>query len=234
MNSLLQLLCFSLLLHVVIGADPLSHVCSASGNYAANSPYDTNLNQLETYLYYQTPWWGFAMGSVGSSPNQAYGLAQCRADISFADCQTCVAQARDNIGNFCPYNKGGIIWYDYCLLKFLDQNFFHQIDNQNKFYQSNSNEVSDPTTFDENVKELLSQLSQQASVHPKLFATGETDFNQSTKIYGLAQCTRDLTNPDCEQCLQEAINDLPSCCGGKQAGSVFTGSCNVRYAINPL
>ncbi|GMH12059.1 hypothetical protein Nepgr_013900 [Nepenthes gracilis] len=233
--SLLPLLCFALLLHTTaIEADPLFHVCFSSSNFSANSSYDINLNRLETYLYDQTPGWGFALGSVGSNQYQAFGLSQCRADVFFQDCQTCVAEAKDALNKLCPYNKGGIVWYDNCLLKYLDQDFFGQIDNENKFCLLNVNNVSDPALFNKKVIDLLSQLSLRAYVNPRLTAYGETMFNEATTIYGLVDCTRDLSNDDCKKCLDEAINELPSCSGGKKGGRIVSGSCHVRYEIYPF
>jgi hypothetical protein len=35
-------------------------------------------------------------------------------------------------------------------------------------------------------------------------------------IYGMAQCTRDVTGDDCNRCLVGAVNYIPMCCGWKQ------------------
>ena len=64
-----------------------------------------------------------------------------------------------NLHKRCAYNKGAIIWYDNCLLKYLNTDFFHQIDNQNKFFMWNVKNVSNPTTFNNKTKELLSKLA---------------------------------------------------------------------------
>ncbi|GAB2228762.1 hypothetical protein Drorol1_Dr00022892 [Drosera rotundifolia] len=234
-KAFLHVVLFALFLNAAIGTDPLFYICSStSGNFTANGPYASNLDQLETYLYYQTPWFGFALGAVGSTPDQAYGLANCRGDVNFTTCQTCVAEAKSTISQLCPSNKGGIIWYDFCELKYSNSDFFHKIDTQNEFFLLNVNNVSNPVSFNAKTNELLSLLSEQASLSPRLFATGAASFDATTTIYGLAQCTRDLSNPDCKTCLDEAISQLPSCCSGKQGGRVVGGSCNVRYEIYPF
>ncbi|GAB2233835.1 hypothetical protein Droror1_Dr00003064 [Drosera rotundifolia] len=224
------------LLHIALGANPLFHVCStASRNYTSKSTYAANLNRLETYLYYQTPWMGFALGSIGSEPNQPFGLAQCRPDVSFPDCQTCINDARNNISTLCPNSKGAAIWYDNCLFKYMDQDFFGQIDNQNKFCLSNVNSVSDPVSFDVKVYELLTGLARRAYVSPRLFANGQTKYNESVTIYALVDCTRDLSNGNCKKCLNEAIVELQSSCSsGKQGGRIVGGSCHVGYEIYPF
>ncbi|PIA54267.1 hypothetical protein AQUCO_00900663v1 [Aquilegia coerulea] len=210
------ILSFTLLLHCVIGADPLYHICSSNSlNYTSGSPFDNNLNILFNQLNVKVE-------------DTVHGLALCRGDISNADCKSCVNSASKEIKNVCPNNKAAIIWYDNCLLKYSDVNFFGTIDTQNKFYLYNTQNVND-TTFNGSVQELLSDLSAIASQSPRLFATGETSLLQ-----GLVQCTRDLSSSQCKKCLDDAITELPSCCDGKRGGRVVGGSCNFRYELYPF
>jgi hypothetical protein len=174
------------------------------------------------------------MGSKGQKPVQAYGLALCRGDASTSDCKTCVVEAGSEIRKRCPYNKAAIIWYDNCLLKYSNKGFFGQIDNGNKFYMWNVNAVSEPVPFNEKTKELLTQLANKAKATPKLYATGGMELGESTKLYGLVQCTRDLSSAVCKKCLDGIIGELPSCCDGKEGGRVVSGSCNFRYEIYPF
>ncbi|RVW68429.1 Cysteine-rich repeat secretory protein 38 [Vitis vinifera] len=67
-----------------------------------------------------------------------------------------------------------------------------------------------------------------------LFATGELVLEESMKLYGLAQCTRNLSSLDCKKCLDGAVSELPSCCNGKRGRRVVGGSCNVRYELYPF
>ncbi|CBI28971.3 unnamed protein product, partial [Vitis vinifera] len=68
----------------------------------------------------------------------------------------------------------------------------------------------------------------------KMYATGELELEESEKLYGLTQCTRDLSSSDCKKCLDDAISKLPNCCDGKEGGRVVGGSCNIRYEIYPF
>ncbi|KAL3567560.1 hypothetical protein D5086_030211 [Populus alba] len=88
---------FSLLLHSVFGAGPNFHFCSSPENFTANGPYESNLNKLTSYLYYKAPPTGFGKGSRGHTPDQTYGLALCRGDVSTSDCKTCVVEASSEI-----------------------------------------------------------------------------------------------------------------------------------------
>lgn len=235
-KSLGLFLAFALFVQPSFGSDPLFHFCSNSGNFTSNSPYESNLKALISLLTYKTPPTGFSVGSVGQAQAQkAYGLALCRGDVSSSDCKTCVSEAPTEILKRCPYNKGGIIWYDNCMFKYLDTEFFGHIDEGNRFYMWNLKNVSDPNTFNSKTKELLSQLAKEAYVDAnKMFASGETKLDESTTLYGLTQCTRDLSSDDCKKCLDDAISELPNCCDGKEGGRVVGGSCNFRYEIYPF
>ena len=232
--SSLCLITFSLLLHTVFGAGPNFHLCSSLENFTANGPYESNLKKLTSYLYYKAPPTGFGMGSRGHTPDQTYGLALCRGDVSTSDCKTCVVEASSEIRKRCPYNKAAIIWYDNCLLKYSNTGFFGQVDTGNKFYMWNVHVLSEPAPFNEKTKELLSQLANEAQATPKLFATGERELGKSTKLYGLVQCTGDLSSAVCKKCLDGIIGELPICCDGKQGGRVVSGSCNFIYEIYPF
>ncbi|KAF8414074.1 hypothetical protein HHK36_002073 [Tetracentron sinense] len=233
-TTLLYMLIFTLLLHKVVGDDPLFHICSSSENYTANGPFDTNLKQLMDYLSTKVPPTGFGFGSVGQAQTRVNGLALCRGDVSSTDCKSCVVEANSEIRKRCPYKEGAIIWYDYCLLKYSNEEFFGKIDNKNKFYMWNVQKVNDPASFNQKTKDLISRLSNEANRSPLLYATGELELEESKKLYGLAQCTRDLSSIDCKKCLDGAISELPNCCDGKEGGRVVGGSCNFRYEIYPF
>ncbi|KAK6919433.1 Gnk2-homologous domain [Dillenia turbinata] len=232
--SIISLLICSLILQKATSTDPLYSICFSQENYTSNSPYSTNLNDLLDVLSSQTPPTGYGQGSVGQGSDRVNGLALCRGDVKSLDCKSCVTEARKEILNRCPYYKGAIIWYDYCLLKYSNVKFFGQIDNSNKFYLYNVQSVNDPATFNENVKELLTSLTNKAYVSSMLFSTGEAKLGNSVTLYGLVQCTRDLSSSDCKKCLDGAIGELPNCCDGKEGGRVVGGSCNFRYEIYPF
>ncbi|XWS12064.1 hypothetical protein CRYUN_Cryun37aG0058400 [Craigia yunnanensis] len=233
-SSLLFLLAFAFLVQTAFGLNPIFHFCLNTGNFTANDPYEANLNKLTDYLSIQVPPSGFGLRTIGRKLNKAYGLALCRGDVSTPDCKTCVVEAGSEIGKLCPYNKGAIIWYDNCLLKYSNTKFFGQIDNQNTFYLWGLNVKSDPGSFNQKTRELLSRLANEAYATPKLYATGQMELYGSQKLYGLTQCTRDISSSDCKKCLDNIIGDLPSCCDGKEGGRVVGGSCNFRYETYPF
>ncbi|KAL6514288.1 hypothetical protein OROMI_034351 [Orobanche minor] len=203
-SGLNLLLAFAFLLKTALGVDdPLFHFCSSSENFTSNSRYHTNLNKVITYLNYQSPPTGFGKGAIHDpTPNsQAYGVALCRGDASVSDCKTCIADSSSEILKRCPYNKAAIIWYDNCLFKYTNRDFFGRIDDRNKFYMWNLRVVAEPVSFNRKTNELLNRLAKEAYAAPKLYAVGETDLGSEKKLYGLTQCTRDLSRVDCNKCL---------------------------------
>lgn len=229
-TSSLYVLTFVLLLHKpVFGADPISQICEKSGNltnFTTNDPYETNLKKLMGDLSYKTPPSGFSFSSVGVRQYQTYGLALCRGDVTDIDCGACVIEASSKIRKYCPNNKGAITWYENCQVKYSPSNFFGQIDKQNVIYAWSNKNVSDPTSFNPKVRKLFKELANQAYENPKMYMTGTVKLDKSRNLYGLVQCTRDLSGIDCNKCLNDAIKQQSDCCDGKQGGRVMTGNCN--------
>lgn len=233
-SSLLHLLSSALLLRLCIAIDPLYHICSKSSYFTSGCPYDKNLNMLFNQLAVKSPPTGFGMSSVGNNPDTVHGLALCRGDVSNADCKSCLSAATKEILQSCPNDKGAIIWYDNCLLKYSNINFLGTIDSRNKVYLINVQNVSDIESFNEKTRELLYQLTDKALVTQRLFATDEASIGGSQKLYGLVQCTNDLSRSLCKTCLNDAINELTRCCDQKRGGRVIGGSCNFRYELYPF
>ncbi|KAL0405557.1 UNVERIFIED_CONTAM: Cysteine-rich repeat secretory protein 38 [Sesamum latifolium] len=149
----LPLLISSLLIQTAIAATPLFTICSNSHNFTANSPYEKNLIKLLGELYFKTPPTGFGLGSSGKGYDPAYGLSLCRGDVPTKDCGACVVEASDEIVKRCPNDRGAIVWYDNCLLKYSDSDFFGKIDGQNRFYMWNLQTVSiDPAVFNQRTR----------------------------------------------------------------------------------
>lgn len=98
----------------------------------------------------------------------------------------------------------------------------------------NVNKVSGAEGFNENSADLLSELVDEAVEDGRLFAEGEMEIGENMKLYGLTQCTRDLSGGECKRCLDGIISEIPRCCDGKQGGRVVGGSCNFRYEIYPF
>ncbi|PAN14287.1 hypothetical protein PAHAL_2G397500 [Panicum hallii] len=98
----------------------------------------------------------------------------------------------------------------------------------------NSQNVSSPVkAFDAAVTVLLNATGDYAAANStRLFATGEEAFNPTAPtIYGLTQCTPDMSPADCRSCLGGIISMMPQYLSGRQGGRVIRMRCNFRYEV---
>ncbi|KAH7545806.1 hypothetical protein FEM48_Zijuj01G0132900 [Ziziphus jujuba var. spinosa] len=169
-----------------------------------------------------------------SSDSSVYGQALCRGYIGFEACKVCIQSASQEILNTCK-TYDGIIWYEHCQVRYSFRLFSLWIDNSGKYPHHNSLEknVSDPVRFEKELMDLMSSLSKQTVSDPskRMFASGETKFSDKKIIYGLSQCTRDLSPDSCDNCLQETMGDLQSCYSSHECGIVLSKGYNVRFEL---
>ncbi|XP_020701136.1 cysteine-rich repeat secretory protein 38-like [Dendrobium catenatum] len=101
-------------------ANPLYSIC-ASGNFTRNGTYSSNLNHLMSTLSSNAFATGFATSTTGIVPDCVYGLALCRGDTDIANCRSCISTAISDIQQLCSNNMEATIWYDYCQLRYSNQ-----------------------------------------------------------------------------------------------------------------
>ncbi|KAJ0966085.1 hypothetical protein J5N97_027223 [Dioscorea zingiberensis] len=230
-------LSLALLLPCVISIDPLFSVCSTSDDhyFVPDNTFKHNLDKLMFVLANQAPAIGFGLESVGQGHNRVNGLVLCRGDLKSTACSTCIRAADAWISKLCPYKKEATIWFDHCLLRYSNNEFFGELDNSNEFCMSNTLNIStNSVVFHGKVTKLMNKLTMAAHLSPLLFTTGEMKVGESEKLHGLVQCTRDLSGGDCKKCLETAISELATCSHGKKGGRILGGSCNIRYELYPF
>lgn len=142
----------------------------------------------------------------------------------------------------CPRNKGGIAWYDQCLVEISAIGTYGQIDYANNNCISNAENVSgDQFAFKEKMIGLLEKLNKKATSKRNmdankqalLYAAGEERLGRQ-KLYAMMQCTKDLWFNSCDTCLEWLVLRESGCCDGKQGCRVFSTSCNYRYELYPF
>ncbi|RCV13381.1 hypothetical protein SETIT_2G341500v2 [Setaria italica] len=236
-RGVLPLLVTGLLLALapLAAAQPWPHCGSTGGNYTANSTYQSNLAQLAAAIRANASRSGnlFATGSVGAVPDIVYALALCRGDTNASSCGDCVTTAFQDAQQLCPYNKDATVLYDLCYLRFSNQNFLASTSNSNPVMLRNTQNVNSPVrAFEAAVGVLLNATGDYAAANSsRRFATGEEGFDTSNPtIYGLTQCTPDMSPPDCRSCLGSIIAMVPQF-RGSQGGRVIGLRCNFRYEV---
>ncbi|KAM7275511.1 hypothetical protein ACFE04_017377 [Oxalis oulophora] len=234
--SINLLVTFAFLLQIVI-SDPLGSFC-LEGGFIAGDAYSKNLAKVFSSLKTEAPRsGGFSTASFGKKDKKSYGLALCRGDVSESECKTCVTNATVAIAQRCKYETSAIIWYDNCELKYSSHDFFGGIDTQYKLSMASVDYVKNinPYIFNNKTKLLLSKLAEKAVARKKFYATGKRKLDKSNNtLYGLTQCTRDITSEDCKKCLDQIIGELMYCCNARQGGRVLSASCNFRYELYPF
>lgn len=211
----------------------LDNICDNSSYYATNSTFATNLNLLLSSLTMKTPLTGFSNDTQGLLPDRVYGLALCRGDISSENCTDCLQMASRDVPNLCPYSKGGIVWYDMCLVRYGFHDFFSDLDESLRADYYWAVNVSDPVQFEDRLVTMMKSISKIAAFNAsnRYFATGVTNVPGSMEIYGMVQCTRDLSTEECFKCLNDSLGDILGCCYGVEGATALRGSCVLRYDL---
>lgn len=241
--SLFKLLLLLFLVSVFIcncnaqSADPTFHFCNEDLKIKNNTKVSNNIGSLLSELVSSiNARDGFSVASQGKDGDQVYGLAQCRGDLSANDCLTCIQDASKQIRNLCPDQADARIWYDYCFLRYDIRKFYGQLDTSLGIIYYNVRNVTNPDTFNKELGTLIDKIRSEAVLPgKKSFATGKSKVSSPfVTLYALVQCTRDLSQLSCAQCLATAISNFNTACSNKEGCRVFYSSCSVRYEIYPF
>ncbi|XP_043687783.1 putative cysteine-rich receptor-like protein kinase 9 [Telopea speciosissima] len=224
-----------------ISAQPVQYACSGpSGvNQTTNSTtYITNLNSLLNSLSSNATSSdiGFYNTTIGDGSDKVYGLFLCRGDITHQDCQNCVLTASEEIKPICSNMITAISWYDYCLIRYSNQSIFSILQQEPVTYRSGPSDVTNLDKYNQTVRDLMSGLVREAaygSSTPKYYAAGQVNYSTGyNTVYGLVQCTPDITKDECNRCLSGSVSDIPKKHYPKQEGRVLKPSCTLWYQFN--
>ncbi|KAK7280212.1 hypothetical protein RJT34_25274 [Clitoria ternatea] len=214
----------------------LFHFCiDSNGNYTANSTYQNNLNTLLSNLSSNTQIdYGFYNFSYGQDSDKVNAIGLCRGDVKPVDCRSCLNDSRVLLTQLCPNQKEAIGWYDHCMLRYSNRSIFNRMETSPGFTMHNrENNVTNVEQFNEVLRKLLDSLISSASSgnSQRKFAAANATGPGFQTIYGLVQCTPDLSELDCNSCLVGAMPQIPICCDSKKGGRVIRPSCNFRYEV---
>ncbi|XP_058079722.1 cysteine-rich repeat secretory protein 55-like [Magnolia sinica] len=223
------------LLFPLYNADPIGEFCNKDKNISS-SRTSTTIDRVLAQLVTKASSDGFATASSGGGRIETvYGLAQCRGDVSSKDCSACIADAAKQIRQLCPNEADARIWYDYCFLRYDTEDFVGKLDAGVGLIFYNVNNVTDPDTFNRELGTLVERIRAEALAPSNNgLGKGKTKISPFVTIYGLVQCTRDLSRLSCEQCLAIAIANFPKYCKDKEGCQINYSSCRARYEIYPF
>ncbi|KAL8214980.1 hypothetical protein R6Q57_004429 [Mikania cordata] len=196
-----------------------------------NSLYNRNLDAALASLPKTNSGYGYFNASAGQGTYAAYTICLCRGDVVLNMCQSCLGDAIFWLRHTCLNQSEAVIYYEHCLLKYSnDPKLGNNVITSNNCFNSFSN--------NEQANGLLGpfkyNLSREAASGSSLlkFAMENKTGPGKTTLNGLTQCVPSLTETECVNCLEYAINQLFSTgCGGRVGAIVLMVRCNVRYEI---
>ena len=228
-----RLIIFLSLLLTPVHSNPLLTMCQ-NNTGISNTAFELNLDRLLKNLASHTPSSnGFFNTSVGEDPDKVNGQALCRGDANAIVCQECLESASRDIRQ-CR-TREAITWYEACQVHYASREFFGMKDYAGevpeKRYYIRGN-VSREEEFRGKLTRLIKKLLKNDELsNPKImFATAEVNYSKG-RIYGLAQCTRDVDAVMCKTCLESARGDLMGRSSSKEGGIMLSGSCNIRFEV---
>ncbi|KAJ4813151.1 cysteine-rich RECEPTOR-like kinase [Rhynchospora pubera] len=232
-------------LHVASAYEYL-YTCGSTGNDTENNSYQADLAKLFTSLSTETvALEGFATYSI-VVPDQIFGLVLCRGDVNSSVCGSCLNKSMSDIQTLCPNSKEATIWYDFCLLRYSNDDFLSSTDNSHQVIMWNSENVTSErfngwsplnvvmkSYYKTMMNTLLQDVAQRAAYESsKRFGVGDINITSSVPIiYSMAQCTPDMPNHACHACLQDLINEILNNFDGRQGGRILGVRCSLRYEI---
>ncbi|KAK3140198.1 hypothetical protein QOZ80_5AG0397440 [Eleusine coracana subsp. coracana] len=184
---------------------PIALYCSPTGNYTHGSQYQKNLADLLATMpavANENGW--FLFGRFGADADQVFGLIMCFADWNAKQCQDCLTRAPAGIASsVCPGSRRVDALYDACVLRYADAPLPAAADLAVALTWA----LVDPgiPVSSEAVQgallPLMSQITDDAAASPLRLAYNSTRYSSSQDMYGMAQCTRDLTAGECSRCI---------------------------------
>ncbi|EAZ23975.1 hypothetical protein OsJ_07702 [Oryza sativa Japonica Group] len=202
--------------------------CSPS-KYEPNTAFQSNLNSLLSSIAstassgaaYNSFTAGGCAGPDPAAGTAAYGLYQCRGDLSPGDCVACVRQTVARLGAVCANAYAASLQVDGCYVRYDAADFIGRADTTTA-YRKCSSSTSRDGAF----------LSSRDGVLGELQAAAGYKLSTSGTVQGVAQCLGDVPANDCTACLAEAVGQLKGACGTALAADVYLAQCYVRYWAN--
>ncbi|ONI02206.1 hypothetical protein PRUPE_6G183400 [Prunus persica] len=165
--------------------------------------------------------YGFYNSSYGgeNSNDQIYATGLCRGDIATDAYRRCLNDPTFELRRLCPNQKEALGFYDNCMLRYSNESIYGILQTRPLLYFMSMNNIS--------------TSKGPINSYSRWFSTQVCSLNHNISnfrtIYGLAQCSPDLSEQVCNECLVGAFGDILQCCYGREGGRVLNPSCTVRY-----
>ncbi|KAL1195154.1 Cysteine-rich receptor-like protein kinase 29 [Cardamine amara subsp. amara] len=214
--------------------DPVFN-CLDRGNFTANSTFAGNLNRLVSSLTSLTskPYGFYNLSSGDSSGEGAYSSALCRREVKRDDCLTCIQTAARNLTKQCPRSKQAIVWYTHCMFRYSNRTIYGRKETlPTKAFIAGEEISANKDEFERLQRALLDRLKDTAAAGGpnRKYAQGNSSASVGyRRFYGSAQCTPDLSEQDCNDCLVFGFENIQRCCDSEIGLRWFCPSCSFRF-----
>ncbi|CAN7055904.1 unnamed protein product [Brassica oleracea var. botrytis] len=213
----------------------LGYNCPDTPTYSSDSTYFTNLRTVRSSLSsqnasYSTGPQGFQNATAGEDPDMVNGLFLCRGDVSAEVCRNCVAFVVKDTLDRCPEEEKVVLYYDQCMVRYSNRNILSTVNTEGSLVLKNTKNVTSnqKDRFRDLVLSTLNPAAVEAASSSRKFDARKANWTASQTLYGLVQCTPDLSREDCLSCLQQSINQLSI----DRTGERFVvPSCSARYEL---
>ncbi|XP_056688995.1 cysteine-rich receptor-like protein kinase 44 [Spinacia oleracea] len=213
---------------------------SKCGNitYTPNSTYQTNLQTVLKSISSDTrSTKGYYNFTAGRSPNKVEAMVLCTADIPVNTCRLCMRDSAAILPVVCPNQKQAFGHGGNCLIFFSNNSTFHVVRDDPLWAVWNNKNVSNIAGFNNTLTSLMRTLQNQASLGNSELksAIGQTNITGTNEtVYGLVQCSPDLSRLDCVACAVYFPTWLVKPTFISAGARVLSPSCNLRYEIYPF
>ncbi|KAF8030085.1 hypothetical protein BT93_E2494 [Corymbia citriodora subsp. variegata] len=231
-NLLLLLL---LMFASTINAQFPATYCGSTGNFTANSTYETTLTILLSSISTANDMLlGYGIFNVSapvidsSEILHVYGL--CHGDYTVVNCRICLIGLAANMSRLCPLQKEAIVYTGNCIIRYSNTSFLGTLMTEPSYLASTTDIASSPDAYDAAMRKLLDVLLAEAARggSSKKYASGDQSVGPDM-IYALVQCTPDLTEQQCNDCLDIGIQEIRGCCVGYTGVRFMVPNCLILY-----
>lgn len=121
------------------------------------------------------------------------------------------------------------------MFRYSDRRIYGVLKETPAFYLYNLEDAADLQGFSQVVQGLLAELTEEAGLgDSKLkFSAGNVSYEDGDYkyVYGMVQCTPDMSQPQCVDCLQAAAGAVQTWSPGKIGARILSPNCYIRYEI---
>ena len=203
--------------------------CVNTTQQTLSSAYQTNLDRILTWMPLDaatSP--GYNHTTIGTN-SSVYGLYDCGGDAVGYFCQFCVSTAANQAPQLCPNRVSAVVWNDYCVIRYSNEEFFGKAMTSQIWHSLGTRNISNITEIQKGKYFVTSLIRKATNETNQLYYKEGFNLSATESRYSVVQCTRDLTNEVCRQCLEDILAEVPKCCEQKVTWTVWSGSCLIRY-----